>query len=218
MGEDAAVSYPALLNAKRAAVIENTMYHYRQHEGSMLKKKTGYSAEAEKLISLHRNMMAWVKTADPELKLEKQVTDMILALALMRSGGVLPAGNYSACSHIADGKDVVVYSASTFGQQMVNRLNEFGRCRVTGWIDPMYKDYRRVCLDVDPVESVRTMSYDYILIAKINQVRFEEVKQELIGLGVDETKILTPMIPEDRQLLCRKFLDAEAFRKKEQRR
>lgn len=211
MGEDAAVSYPALLSAKRVAVIDISMYHYRQHEDSMIKHKTAYYSEAVKLRALYEFMTEWVRETDPALGLDGRLDDMILAMALMRSGGVLPAGEFTAYDTACDGKRVVVYSASTFGQQMMNRLMKSGRCMVAGWIDEAYKEYRRVCLNVDPPEAVTALDYDYILIAKINFAKAARIKETLVNLGVDESRILAASPRGNRKELCRRFLDAEAF-------
>ena len=85
IGEDGAVTYPALLGCSRVAVIENVAYHYRQREDSMLKQVAGYSAEAQKLLYLYEYMMRWASKTNPDLNIKSQVIDYILSIALMRS-------------------------------------------------------------------------------------------------------------------------------------
>ncbi len=217
-GEDAAVTYPALLKSKKVAVIDNVAYHYRQREDSMLKQKTGYSGEAQQLKYLYDYMIRWSKDTDETLNIREQITDYVLALALMRSGGRLPHATYSAFDTSYYDKDVIVYSAGTFGQQLINRFKETEHCNVVAWIDDDYWEYRRCCLNVDSVESITGLSYDYVLIASVNEIVIEKIKARLRDLGVSESKLLTVTLSENKVELLAKFLDVDAIKAEEDKR
>jgi glycosyltransferase involved in cell wall biosynthesis len=216
-GEDGAVTYPALLKCKKVAVIDNVAYHYRQREDSMLKQKTGYSSEAQQLKYLYDYLIRWSSNTDPELKVREQVVDYILAIALMRSGGRLPHDDFSTFDKSYYGKDVVVYSAGTFGQQLINRFKDTQHCNIVAWLDDDYWEYRRCCLDVDPVERITGLNYDYVLIASVNEIVVGNIKARLRDLGVSENKMLTVTIPEDKEELLKKFLDVDAIRIEEEK-
>lgn len=218
IGEDGAVTYPALLLCSRVAVIDNVDYHYRQREDSMLKQSTVYSSEAQKLLYLYDYMIHWAQGTEPELKMENQVIDYILTIALMRSGGRLPNDDYSTYDTAYYGKNVVIYSAGTFGQQLVNRFKETQHCNVVAWLDDDFWEYRRCCLDVDPVESITILSYDYILIATVDQLVAEKISARLRKLGVMQNKILTISVPDNRASLIKRFLDVDAIKMGEAKR
>ncbi len=211
IGEDAAVTYPALLRCRCVAVTDNTEYHYRQREDSMLKQSVGFSAEAGKLRSLYEYMMRWkdgVENAE-QLSLTEQITDYVLSICIMRSGGRLPEDDYSTFDKAYYGKRVVIYSAGTFGQQLVNRFRETGHCRVVGWIDDDYWEYRRCCLNVDPIEQITEMEFDYVLVASVNEDFSEQTVQRLAEYGVSRRRILTVTVPktlERREMLTKRFL------------
>lgn len=215
IGEDGAVTYPALLNCKKVAVIDNVAYHYRQREDSMLKQSTGYSAEAQKLLYLYDYLMRWAEKTPVELGIKKQIEDYVLSIAIMRSGGRLPGDDYSTFDSAYYGKDVVIYSAGTFGQQLVNRFRETEHCNVIAWIDDDYWEYRRCCLDVDPVESVSSLSYDYVLIASVDGLVAEKVERWLMDLGVSPKKILKTVVPKEKEELLSRFLDVDAIKAEE---
>lgn len=217
IGEDGAVTYPALLKCKKVAVIDNVAYHYRQREDSMLKQNASFAAEAQKLKYLYDYMIRWSSTTDPELNIRTQIIDYVLSIAIMRSGGRLPQDDYSTFDKAYYNKNVVIYSAGTFGQQLVSRFKESGHCSVVAWLDDDYWEYRRCCLDVDPVESITKISYDYILIAAVDSTLAEKVEKRLLDLGVSERKILTVSALENREELIGRFLDIEAIKAEENR-
>ena len=211
IGEDAAVTYPALLRCRCVAVTDNTEYHYRQREDSMLKQSKPFSAEAGKLRSLYEYLMNWKDRTEAagELGLFEQITDYLLSIGIIRSGGRLPEDDYSTFDKAYYGKKVVIYSAGTFGQQLVARFKETGHCRVTGWIDDDYWEYRRCCMDVDPVEQIREMDFDYVLVASVDEAFGERTVERLTGLGISRRRILTVTVPrsmERRNELTRRFL------------
>ena len=218
IGEDGAVTYPALLNCSRVAVVENVAYHYRQREDSMLKQSAGYSSEAQKLRYLYDYMMRWASKTDTGLNLKTQTIDYVLSIALMRSGGRLPQDDFSTFDTAYYGKNVVIYSAGTFGQQLMNRFRETEHCNVVAWIDDDYWEYRRCCLDVDPVESISSLCFDYILIATVDELVAEKAERRIMDLGVSNKKILKTVVPKEKEDLLIRFLDVDAIRAEEAKR
>ena len=217
IGEDAAVTYPALLRCSLVMVTDNAEYHYRQREDSMLKQSEGFAAEAGKLRSLSEYLLAWERrvkkefgeAAVRELHIPEQITDYVLSICIMRSGGRLPEDDYSTFDKAYYGKRVVIYSAGTFGQQLVNRFRETGHCKVVGWIDDDYWEYRRCCMNVDPVDAIGTMDFDYVLVASVSESFGKEAAERLAEHGVGPRRVLTVTVPnamERRGELVRKFL------------
>ena len=217
IGEDGAVTYPALLKCNSVAVIDNVAYHYRQREDSMLKRSMGYSIEAQKLKYLHEYLSNWATGTDPDLKIERQITDYVLSIALMRSGGRLPHDDYSTFNPAYFGKNVVIYSAGTFGQQLVNRFKESGHCNIVAWLDDDYWEYRRCCLNVDPVEEITKLHFDYVLIATVDNVVAERVMSRLADLGVSLDKMLTITVNKKKNELLARFLDVDAIKAEEEK-
>lgn len=76
-------------------------------------------------------------------------------------------------------------------------------------------------MDVNPVQSITSLTYGFILIATVDSLVAERVKKELRDLGVSSDKILTIAVPENKEQLIKRFLDedaiveAEAKRKRE---
>ena len=88
IGEDAAVTYPAIIKAQKVVLTDNTAYHYRQREDSMLKLTSSFSQDAKKLLSLYSFLSKYAKEIDPKYAFQKQVDDYVLGICIMRSGDV----------------------------------------------------------------------------------------------------------------------------------
>lgn len=209
LGEDAAVTYPALMLCKRVAIIDSVAYHYRQREDSMLKKRSSFAAEARQLSYLYTYLADWAKQNTQVANLCEQVIDYVLSLCIMRSGGRLPNDEYSAFGVPYGHKRVVVCSAGTFGQQLVSRIQDSGYCDVIGWIDEDYWEYRRCCLDVDPLEDIASFAYDYVLIATVDKSAANRMLRILMDMGISQKSILTIAVPDtsgEKADLIRRFL------------
>lgn len=76
IGEDAAVTYPVLMECSSVYISDCVAYHYRQREDSMLKRSASFAAEAEKLKYLYEYMSAFAEKYGGNL--QKQVDDYVL--------------------------------------------------------------------------------------------------------------------------------------------
>lgn len=210
IGEDAAVTYPYLMECNRVSVIDNCDYHYRQREDSMLKQSTAYSKEAEGLKKLYFHLVSAAEQYGAEYNYKNQIRDFVLGFCIMRSGGVLKEirDEFSPYNREFYGSDIVVYSAGTFGQQLMRRIEENNYCKVVGWIDVDYNEYRRCCLDVDPIETIDFLEYDYVLVATVDGIMADHIKSKLMWRGIPENKILTVDCPEEKRLhLLKRYLN-----------
>ena len=157
----------------------------------MLKSTTSFHAEQMKLRYLYNYLKAFAQKQPAEFHVAEQVNDFVLGICIIRSGGILPDHSYSAFNEDFSDKKVVVYSAGTFGQQLIKRFSEQQHCDVVAWLDEDYWEYRRCCMNVDPVEHISALDYDFVLIATIIPNVAEKMKKRLTDCGVSAAKILT---------------------------
>lgn len=191
IGEDAAVTYPAIMLAKRLVITDTCAYHYRQREDSMLKKVASFAADAKKLKYLYDYMFKFASEQDAKYHLPEQVDDFVLGICMMRSGSLSSFGNE------IQGKKVAIFSAGTFGQQLYNKLHQSSLCTLVNWVDDDYWEYRRCCLDVNPVESLSKGGFDYVLVATLDNLLKENIATRLMDCGVQKSKILTVTSPDN---------------------
>lgn len=200
IGEDGAVVYPLITECQRIVICDNTDYHYRQREDSMLKKSKPFSEEKHGLKILLNYLTKVFSEKHDKYDYLRQVRDYILGICIIRSGG-LSIGEYIYLPFEKDfkGKNVVVYSAGTFGQQLVTRIKEHNYCNIVSWLDDDYWEYRRCCLDVDPVESAVNRKFDYVLIAALDSNLSNVISGRLVRLGFDKSCILAVRCSEKKR-------------------
>ena len=83
---------------------------------------------------------------------------------------------------------------------MYRRLEATGKVEITGWIDPYYWEYRRVGMNVDPVESIVDADFDYVLMAGLDSSFKSLVTCTLADYGVDPEKVLAVEMDYDTRL------------------
>lgn len=209
IGEDAAVVYPLLIECKKIVITDNSDYHYRQREDSMLKKNKLFSEEIKGLKILHSYLMDFANKQDSAYLFDKQIEDYILSICLTRSGCIESNNELMLPfkKHFKH-KNVAIYSAGTFGQQLVSRIKEHNYANIVCWVDDDFWEYRRCCLNVDSILSLKNCSFDYILLATVNSEQANRIKIDLINKGFDESKILSIYIPKSsRQNYVHNFMN-----------
>ena len=190
IGEDAAVTYPALLKAKRVYICDNCSYHYRQREGSMLKVQDDCNAEIKKIRLMYDYLYKAFSADSRSEMLQNGLNDFALGYFIMRSGGILENEDINAFGKDFRGKRVAIVLAGSFGQVLYNRLKTTGYCQVVGWYDDDYWEYRRCCMDVDPISDIESIEYDYAIIAKLGKDSFRSIKDLLEKYKISRTMIL----------------------------
>lgn len=208
LGEDAAVTYAALLEASRVYICDNSSYHYRQREGSMLRFYASIDSELQKIRYMYQFMKQEYTQDSRHEMLLNQLDDFTLGYFIMRSGGLLPSGEKTVFGEGFKQKRVVIVRAGYFGQAIFHRLTQRNYCEVVGWYDQNYWEYRRCCMNVDPVADIAYNDFDYALIAKTNQEDIDNTVRELLSFGIESSKILhIDCASLDRGRLLREYLD-----------
>ncbi len=197
IGEDGAVVYPVLLKAKTISIIDNCAYHYRQREDSMLKKTNDYSDEARKLAVLYEYLQKAFGDNCKKHNILMQIQKYVLSTYIIRSGGILKESIFLPFTKDIKNKKIVVCGAGTFGQQLIKRFEEKKYCKIVSWIDDDYWEYRRCCLDVNPISTITELSYDYVIIGMIDSFSSQNMKNILIDFGISPSKILTLNVPDN---------------------
>ena len=203
-GEDACVSYAAILKSNSVSIINNPSYFYRQHEDSMLKRKSNYPLEIERMNALFNNLCSISSDND---NLLEQIEDYVLSCCIIRTGGIDPYNGESIFGENLHNRKLAIYGAGSFGQLFVSKLLENNVGEIVAWLDDDYWEYRRSGLNVDPVDQLRDCEYDYFIIATTDGDLSEAIIQRVRKYGVyDEKVVKLKIAKDDRHSLLMEYL------------
>ena len=91
---------------------------------------------------------------------------------------------------MAEGSRVIIYGAGEVGTAFKEQIDMDDSFTLVTWIDKRYEHYRSLGLNVDGIEKIKKVQFDYLLIAIKNQKVVEAVREELLDLRIDESKII----------------------------
>ncbi|MGN1433981.1 MAG: glycosyltransferase [Ruminococcus sp.] len=189
LGEDAACVYPTILNAESIYITDTCYYHYRQRADSMLKLNVGISKDISGIKLLYEYLNRIFVRSPYYSILFDGFNKYILYLLSSRSGGVLI--NNGVDLYLYENKKighrVCIYGAGTVGQHLYRRLKDFNIVR---WVDPDYITLQEHGLSVTSPDSINDADFDSLIVAIMDKEYCKRIKDEMVDLGVEESKII----------------------------
>jgi glycosyltransferase involved in cell wall biosynthesis len=185
MGEDAACTYPCLLNAESIYIMKKCLYHYRQSTASMVKRIPDCVQEREQFRILYETVDKSLKKYADIFDLRSQWKTYLLFLMVPRACSLYCG--YEKLPYLfpfpaaEKGSSIILYGAGAYGQRLYYYLEKTGFCSITAWVDRNYKELRSMGLPVESPEVIPSVSYDAIVIANTYERSRKALYQELIG-------------------------------------
>lgn len=191
-GEDAAVTYPSVLKAKRLYVTDFCGYHYVQHQGSMTKTENREESVLIQVLIKFLEESIGNLVSDIVLRdgLRKQLRIYNNYMLSLREIGIFDKKLLLPFGGISYGSKVVIYGAGVLGQKIYQYLLKSKQIEIVEWVDQNFSYYREKGLDVNEPGRISLLKYDHILIANISHRVFVKIKKYLIEeLNVEDEKI-----------------------------
>ena len=192
IGEDAACLYPSLLVSNKIYISNQALYHYRQRTDSLI--KTPVSDEVKKARYLYQFLYQKFSESGHSKSLLVQLEKFVLSLLIVRTD-CRPAErtNDSALfpfAGVSPGSRIALCGAGTFGQHIARRIVSDDNYQHAVWVDELFECYQKLGLPIESVESVTQHSFDYILIAYIDESTSAKIADYLATIGVPRSKIV----------------------------
>ena len=86
-------------------------------------------------------------------------------------------------------KKIVLYGAGLVGRDYYLQLMSNSCCQVVNWVDKNFDKYNYKDCTVNPVDTLKNTNYDIILIAVKKESTANQIKDELIEMGIDKDKL-----------------------------
>ncbi len=183
MGDDAACTYPCLLNVDSIYIMHECLYHYRQTASSMVKQVQDYEREREQFYILYQSVYKSFESYVDIFDLREQWKKYVLFLMLPRADGLYRGFEkleyLFPFPQVKKGADIVLYGAGTYGQRLFRYLSRTGFCRVIAWVDRNFVQLRDMGLDVESPAVVLQRQYDAIVIANTYEKSRKALWKEL---------------------------------------
>lgn len=185
MGEDAACTYPALLNADSVYILHECLYHYRQTTASLVKNVQEYTKERGQFRILYRTVDKIFERHRDIYDMREQWLKYMLFLMLPRSDGLYRG--YDKLDFLFPFRDVqrgcniILYGAGTYGQRLYNYLNRTGFCNVVLWTDRNYAELQKMGLAVEAPLKLKESDCDTVVIANTYEKSRRGLYAELKG-------------------------------------
>lgn len=181
MGEDAAVTYSVLLQSEKIVIVNSYLYFYRTHENSMCFSKDGEIFS--KTFYFQQYMLSVFSKYGRKYDLEKQMHAYLMSFikkGLNDFFSLKIRELYHIPFDILEiGKRIVLYGAGNVGRSYYRQLLQNQRIEVVAWIDNSLQNKWIYNCKIESPTILRSINYDKILIAVMNQNVAEEIKTEL---------------------------------------
>ncbi|MCI8422165.1 MAG: glycosyltransferase [Lawsonibacter sp.] len=89
-----------------------------------------------------------------------------------------------------DNKRIALCGAGRVGQNYWLQIQKFHMCQVGVWVDRKWEYYRREGRDVSAMEQLLHTEYDYVVIAVFHEELADEIRKDLLTMGIEAGKIL----------------------------
>lgn len=204
LGEDAASTYPCMLNANTVYISHECLYHHRiitNVQSREYKREHVY----ERWVTFYKylsNVFSDSKYKDimmPQLEgyFFRILNDMIVNDIGINVGNYFRRQIYQKenmkyifpiqCQ--IDLKNVIIYGAGVVGENYYRQFIGNG-IKVLAWVDKNYKKYKQMGYPVTEIKKIKSIDYNYIIIAVLKEEVAQNIRQELKSEGINEKKLI----------------------------
>jgi hypothetical protein len=85
---------------------------------------------------------------------------------------------------------LIIYGAGRVGVDYFEQIRDTGNYEIVAWVDKRASWYRRQGMEIADCEIMKNINYDYILICVLRENVAQEIKLELMGMNIEEKKIV----------------------------
>lgn len=169
MGDDAACTYPCILNANSICVLGECLYHYRQTLLSTVKQREEAKLERKRFEILYHSVLTSLEQYKSIYDLTEQWKEYLLFLMVPRADtlyeGIEELDYLFPFLGIKKGSRIIIYGMGTYGQRLYSYIKWTGFCRVIALVDCNYRELRKQGLCVEAPDQIAEYEFDAIAIA-----------------------------------------------------
>ncbi len=197
--EDKAIVFSFVFQNSNVCFLDDMYYHYCIRKGSACQSEnqdylvelTSFYKYAKKLFDGHemREHLLW-QLGKYLLQETRHAINSKLGLVVADKPIYTEPYQLDPSTILSQQKNLILYGAGNVGADYHRQLSDCMNIQLCAWVDKNYKKYQANGLDVQSIECIPETEYDIILVAVKKQSIFQEIKSELMSMGIAEETIL----------------------------
>lgn len=194
--EDRALVWTCLLQNITAVFLENAAYYYCQRENGLVRSKDEMYLAKVNYFYLYMSHLFEKEDKILREQLDNYVLRCIrtgLRWKLGLSENDLLREKYlpDVSVFFREVKRIILYGAGAVGRDYYEALKAGRKIDLCAWVDRSWEKWCAEGLEVEPVERVLELEYDYLFVAVKHESAFGEIKSDLTGVyAVSPDKII----------------------------
>lgn len=197
--EDKAIVFSFVFQNIKVCFTDDIYYHYCIRNGSAcwsenqdyLVELTAFYKYIKKIFERHENRehLLW-QLGKYLLQEARNAVNDKLGLATPENPIYARYYELDPSVFFMERKRIILYGAGRVGTDYRKQMMDCMNIKLLSWVDKNYERYQDKGIDVQPVEHIQKLEYDYILVAVRKYDIFHEIERELIGMGVAKNIIV----------------------------
>lgn len=187
-GEDVALSFAYLVISRKIVLSDYCGYYYTVHKDSLCnaKRKVDYYNEA----CLYEWLYKQFATSPYEDFLIPQLNRYMLMMLWKREPSMYIEANKFVFPYqrIPYGSKIIIYGAGDLGNAYLVQLQQNGYCDIIAVADQKYENSTNT-FEIAP-DAIIDLQFDYIVVSVVNKMVADSIRNYLMNLGVEESKIV----------------------------
>jgi len=212
IGEDAAVTYPAIYRADSIFISDLTECVYRKRPSSILASSRASLDTIVRFSAALHYLSTALNTGEDRFGFLTQLQAYFTAGCLILHGAHLADPlTYEAFEffgHLPAGASLAVFNSGTFGQNTHRELLQSNRYKMTGWFDFDYKENQFLNMPVQAPELLKDLPCDFILVPSFELTLVDELLRFAASQGIPRDKLRLPYIDLSQ---LGKYIEAAGF-------
>ena len=192
VSEDTAFLFRCLNVVNRISFISETPYYYRTREGSLTNNNSAKTLiDKMKSCEYIRDMVI----NSQELSDMIETCDRYIISETIRYTNIITSNRIPMVEfrikNISEFRNrrIILFGAGKVGRSYYMQLCMYKDINVVAWVDTFYSNYDYDYMKVTGIEDAKKKDYDYIVIAIKNERSADEIRHNLLAIGIDDSKI-----------------------------
>lgn len=191
IGEDAICLWTCCFYSNSIQTKRKAYYHYRQHPKSMM--HTASVKDLESLAYLYHELKKVINDANQyNINWRKRLDYYMYFVMFMtnyQQFSKIKPGYLFPYTKVKQGSRIILYGSGVFGTQIKKCMDVNDDFKIVKWVDKDYLRFKGSDNLIESPESIPDVLYDFVVVAVTRDSAAQQIKNELIIMGVSSEKI-----------------------------